>query len=414
MTMTPDPSVKPMKIVHIEDFFHPDAGYQVNLLSRLQVKDGHNVTVVTAEIDKIPSFLTAFFGKENIKEKDEKFYKTTGVKIIRVPLIGFCSGRAIFYPRIFKIVDALDPDVAFVHSEDTFTGMQFIWRSSKLKYPIVLDCHMLEMASVNRFRKLFRLFYRAFITPIIVKRNIPLIRVVDTDYVEKCLGIPLEHTTLLSFGTDTDYFRPNKNSKKALCERYEISEDSFVVLYAGKLDIYKGGVFLAEAIKERFVTGSNKNIAFIIIGNTEGEYGQRVEALFSASENKIVRLPTQTYFDLAKFYQGADLSVFPKQCSMSFFEAQSCGLPVLLEINEINVQRVNFNNGILFNPEDIEDFRLKVAQLVDMPATQYAEMRQNARNYIVENYDYVPIARQFTKVLESTLSPSRGILPRKA
>ena len=55
-----------MKIVHVEDFIHPEAGYQVNLLSRLQQLDGHQVTIVTAELEKIPSFLTSFFGKEDI------------------------------------------------------------------------------------------------------------------------------------------------------------------------------------------------------------------------------------------------------------------------------------------------------------------------------------------------------------
>jgi len=147
-----------MKIVHIEDFFHPDAGYQVNLLSRIQVRDGHDVTVVTAELDKIPNFLTAFFGTEDISGKDERFFKATGVKVIRVPLITFRSGRAIFYPKIFNVVDTLNPDVAFVHSEDTFTGMQFIWRSQRLKYPIVLDCHMLENGFRKQISKGFQIF----------------------------------------------------------------------------------------------------------------------------------------------------------------------------------------------------------------------------------------------------------------
>ena len=44
-----------MHFVHVEDFFHPDAGYQVNLLSRLQVLQGHRVTIVTAELERMPN-----------------------------------------------------------------------------------------------------------------------------------------------------------------------------------------------------------------------------------------------------------------------------------------------------------------------------------------------------------------------
>jgi hypothetical protein len=46
-----------MKIVHIEDFLHPDAGYQLNSLAPLQRAQGHDVTIVTGELDKIPEDL---------------------------------------------------------------------------------------------------------------------------------------------------------------------------------------------------------------------------------------------------------------------------------------------------------------------------------------------------------------------
>jgi glycosyltransferase involved in cell wall biosynthesis len=403
-----------MRIVHVEDFFHPDAGYQVNLLSRLQTLDGHQVTVVTAELQKIPSFLTAFFGKDNIPEKDAAFERETGVKIVRVPIFGFWSGRAIFYPRVFKKVAAAQPDVVFVHGEDTFTGMSFITLAKRLKYPLVLDCHMLEMASQNRFREQFRAFYRRFITPIILRENIPLIRVVDSDYVQKCLGIPLSHTDLLSFGTDTAHFSPNAQARQALRAQYGFGQDAFLVLYAGKLDETKGGKFLAEAVAAKFPEARGRPIELLVVGNADGAYGAEVEKLFAGSANKLVRLPTQRYFDLAKFYQAADLAVFPKQCSMSFFEAQSCGVPILFEENEINVQRAQANNAFLFQAGSVQGFRQQIERLASLPESQYAEIGNNARNYVLANYDYVPIARRFTAVLERALAAWRSKKPMAA
>ena len=50
-----------MRIVQIEDFFHPNAGYQVNILSKYFSKAGHDVTIVTAELEKLPEYLTGFF-----------------------------------------------------------------------------------------------------------------------------------------------------------------------------------------------------------------------------------------------------------------------------------------------------------------------------------------------------------------
>lgn len=395
-----------MKITHVEDFFHPDAGYQVNLLSRIHQADGHDVTIVTAELDKMPSFLTAFFGKDSIPQKDLAFARETGVRILRVPLIGFYSGRAIFYPRVFKTVSSLTPDVVFVHGETSLTGILFVLFSRWLKYPIVLDSHMLEMASLNRFREYFRAFYRRFITPIILRNNIPLIRVVDSDYVQKYLGIPLAHTDLLSFGTDTKYFSPNREVRNTVRTKFGLGEDTFLVLYAGKLDQTKGSGFLSAAIQLKFSSESSRSrsIVFLIIGSSDGEYGAEIEREFQNSENRVIRLPTQRYYDLAQYYQAADLAVFPRQCSMSFFEAQSCGLPILFEENEINNKRASFENAFLFEPGNLEDFRSKILSLSASPAAWYANIRSNARNHVLHNYDYVPIAKRFTDVFERAIS----------
>lgn len=387
-----------MKIVHVDDFTHPDAGYEINLLSRLQVKQGHEVTIVTSELDKLPATLTDFFGTHNIAERDERFHREAGVRIIRIPLHGYYSGRAIFYRKIYATIADLSPDVVFVHGMESLTGMEFTLFSNSLPYPIVLDSHSVEMASVNRLREYFRIFYKNFIAPVIVKRGIPVIRIVDSDFVEKCLGVPISRTALLSFGTDTDFFRPDRNARARFREQHCISQDAFVVLYAGKLDAAKGGQFLADAIQERLPV-DGREIVFVVIGNTAGDYGDQVEKTFVASANHVIRLPTQRYADLALFYQGADLALFPRQCSVSFFEAQSCGVPVLFEENEINRQRTAYGNATIFNPGDIADFREKLVSLCKMPDAEYSQMSANARRYVVDNYNYVPIAQKFTDVL---------------
>jgi glycosyltransferase involved in cell wall biosynthesis len=390
-----------MKIIHLEDFIHPDTGYQVNLLGRLQVRQGHTVEVVTGEIKKIPPELTAFFGRDDIEGRDARFERETGVKIHRVPLFGFYSGRAIFRPiKVIRKVLSLKPSVLFVHGEDTLTGIIFILISRWLPFPIVLDCHMLEMASMNKYREYFRSFYKTFITPIILKRKIPLIRVVDSDFVHKCLGIPLSHTDLLSLGTDTDLFRPDVEQRMKVRTELGLSQDSFLILYAGKLDETKGGKLLSEALQSKLEVKTGKKIEFLIIGNTVGEYGREVEAQFAESENKIVRLPTQRYFDLAKYYQAVDLAVYPKQCSMSFFEVQACGVPVLFEENEINDQRSQFGNAFLFKPNAVDEFRKKIIEISSMNTEQIAMIGNNARDYVVEIYDFLPIAQKYTDVLQ--------------
>ena len=68
-----------MKIVNVEDFFHPDAGYQINILSKYLVALGHEVIIITSQMDKVSTSLTSFFGKENIEEREKKYSNRYGV-----------------------------------------------------------------------------------------------------------------------------------------------------------------------------------------------------------------------------------------------------------------------------------------------------------------------------------------------
>ena len=91
-----------MKIVHIEDFFHPDAGYQVNILSKFQTSNGHKVTIVTSIMDKIPLRLKSFFGYSDIDERDKEFTHRTKVNILRVPISSATPSIFCFITRKMK------------------------------------------------------------------------------------------------------------------------------------------------------------------------------------------------------------------------------------------------------------------------------------------------------------------------
>lgn len=386
-----------MRVVHIEDFFHPNAGYQINILPKYMVKRGIETYILTSEIDLVPETLTSFFGKQNIEKFDKDFEDKTGVKIIRVPVKRFISNRAVFTKEINKKIRDLKPDVLYVHGNDTLIGITSILRSNRLNCALITDSHMLEMASTNKFNKLFRFFYRHVVTPKIIKNDITVIRTQNDDYVEKHLGIPLTQSPWISYGSDTLLFHPDKDVRNKFREKYEIGENDFVVLYAGKLDESKGGLFLANSIEKKF--NCQKKVIFFIVGNTSGEYGIEIEKTFKTSKNRIIRFPTQKYVDLAKFYQTADLVVFPKQCSLSFYDAQACGLPVLSENNNVNIERCSFGNGWNFKKGDIQDFRAKIEMVVNMDRREYLKIAKNAYRFIIEKYDYEDKAREYESIL---------------
>ena len=388
-----------MKIVHIEDFFHPDAGYQINILSKYLKSLGNEVTIVTSEMDKIPEALTSFFGCENIEQRDAEYEKNYGVKIIRLPLKAFVSGRAVFKRGLLKVIKACNPDILYVHGNDTFTGMWALLNRKKYGCPLIMDSHMLEMASKNKFRKLYRWVYRTIFTPIIVKNKIQVIRTQDDPYVEKDLGIPLLQAPWISYGSDTMLFHPDQGCKKRFRTEQGISDDALIVVYAGKLIESKGGKLLAETFAKKFPV--DREIVLAAVGNTSGDYGNEVEDIFQKSENRIIRFPTQKYQDLAYYFQIADLAVFPKQCSLSFYDVQACGLPVLSEDNNINIDRCSHQNGWTFRNGNMEDFREKIIEIANMDETEYKKVSENAYRYILDNYNYEDKAREYEAVIKA-------------
>ena len=69
-----------MKIVNVVDLFHPDAGYENNVLSKYMVKFGHEYTIITTDLP-MPG---GAFEQTDIQEKDKKYASSTGVNVIRL------------------------------------------------------------------------------------------------------------------------------------------------------------------------------------------------------------------------------------------------------------------------------------------------------------------------------------------
>lgn len=387
-----------MKIVQVEDFFHPDAGYQVNILSKYFVSFGHEVTIITAMMDIIPETLTAFFGANDIEKKDKDYSEKYNVKIIRLQAKKYISGRVIFdTKKLVQTINQEQPDIIFAHGNDTFTSIQIIRHHNYFNCPIVSDSHMVSIASENRFRNLFRKAYRRLVTPIIRREEIPVIRTADDPYVRDAFNIPLEQAPLISFGSDTLLFHPDEHIKSQKRKELDISEDTFVIVYAGKLDESKGGRLLAELTCKEIIW--NRKVQFVVVGNTvENDYGKEVEALFEDSKTTL-RFPTQKYQDLAQFYQLADLAIIPRQCSLSIYDMQACGLPVLAEDNSINKQRLSYGNGWVFKSGDLNDMAHKLQEITEMPDDDFKAVSKNANNNIIDNYDYSERAKEYEKVL---------------
>lgn len=392
-----------MRIVHIEDYFKPTMGYQINIIPAYQVKQGHEVIIVSGYLSS--SYMSG--GNNLINQMtrcDKEYEERTGVKVIRVGAKRMISNRMIFHNNIIKLVNDLKPDIVYVHGNDTFIGIKYILQSGRLPYPLVTDSHMLEMASRNKFKKIFRMLYRMFVTPQIIKNQIKVIRTQNDNFIEINYGIPLKQAPFISYGSELELFHPNESTKITFRNEYNIQHDSVIFMYAGKITADKGGLLLAETFRENFKNTRGKEAILLLIGDTDNEYGKKVDALLNISQNRIIKFKAQNYRKLPEFYQVADVALFPKQCSLSFYDVQACGLPVISEANNINIERNSNGNGLNFNIDDVNDFRRKIIEILELSDEEFSKMEKNSINYIKNNYNYKDIAEKYTNVLKEELT----------
>lgn len=390
-----------MRIVQIEDFFHPDAGYQINILSKEWSRQGHEVYIITANPKHLPPNLLQFFDFDEINEKDKLYQNKYNVKILRVDTICRISNRIIFKKNIFKLVKSLNPSILYVHGNDTYIGILASLKMNKFDFPLILDTHMVDMASNNKLNKLFYFFYRKFITPILKKKNTYIIRTADVNYIFDKFDYPQNLSPNLGFGSDISVFHPNNNIKSIKRKEMGIPADSFVFIYAGKLDETKGGLFLSNCLLKKIET--NKDLTFVIIGNCNSSKCDEIESNFSMSENRLIRLSTQTYESLGDLFRIGDVAIFPKQCSLTYYDMQASALPVILEDNEVNKSRINMENGILFETNDMESFRKSIIKYANMGDDEFIKHSNNSLNHIIQKYDYSKIAKKYLEYIEISI-----------
>ena len=391
-----------MRILHIDETFHPNFGYQCNPLAKFQSKAGHEVFILAPEAKYIHPVYHSFgeYG-ENLENDDKVYEAATGVKIVRVRGKGFVSSRLIYVGKeLYKAIEDINPDVMLVHCVETLTAMR-VMRKYKKRYPMTFDSHMLSMASQNKFAKIYEMAYRRLITSQIKKNKYTIIKTQNDDYVTSHLGIPEEQTKFISFGTDTVLFSPDKSVRQAFLNEYGLSEDTFIISSTGKMSQSKGGKLFADTFSKKFDT--DRPVAVVVVADFSGEYEQGVKKQLDESENKMIFFPVQKYLELARFYQIADVTVFPKQCSMSFYDAQSCACPVISEKGHVNEERNSHGNGLCFDCDSVEDFREKIQSMINMPAEDIEKMRQNSYEFVSKNYSYDVIAAQYTEVLNDAV-----------
>ena len=170
-------------------------------------------------------------------------------------------------------------------------------------------------------------------------------------------------------------------------------DGSFV--YIGRLDAYKGILFLLDAWIE------NRKQHLYIFG--DGQHKEDV--LKTASENPYIHyMGFQSKETLVKYLSRATALIFPSECLESFglviIEAYACGTPVLCTDigNQAELVRKH-QAGSLFAVGDQESFNRAIADVTE----NFETMSRNAREAYLIMYTPEANYQQLEKIYQTVL-----------
>ncbi len=230
-------------------------------------------------------------------------------------------------------------------------------------------------------------------------------------YVERCdwtLGGPADTSrkrngngrfSVLRRGIDKQCFHPSQRDRARLQQQFGIAPESFVLLYAGRLDPDKSVMTAAHAARRLRQQDLPVHIVFAGDGTQKTEIRETL--------NGAASLPgAMRQEELAWLYASADLFVFPSRNEVMpnvLVEAQACGLPLLVSAVGGSAQFVkSAQDGASIESDDAEDWAAQIAAFYrDRAALK--QMSKRARRFIEAQWpswrdvlreDLLPVWRQ--------------------
>ena len=169
---------------------------------------------------------------------------------------------------------------------------------------------------------------------------------------------------VISNGINTEEFKPLAIDN--FCERFNIPEDAFKLLFVGRLFPEKSVDTIIRAIP--YIIKKDKNIHIMIVGS--GHLRQKLEKLAKDLDvdNYVTFLGLVSEEDKIFAYNACDIFILPSLAElegMVVLEAMACGKPIIISDAKMSASRFFVNgNGFLFETKNPEDLATKALQLI--------------------------------------------------
>ena len=376
-----------MKIVHISlsGAYTDNLSYQENYLSKYHQKMGLDTYLIASEwmYDDNGNYT---------KCKKQEYVDDFGVKVIRLKMKG---EDRIDKPirRYYGLMDALErinPDIIFHH------GCQSVEEKTVIKYckknknvVLYVDNHAdfsnsaSTWLSKNIQHKILWRWFAKRINPYVKKFYGVLPARVD--FLVDLYGLPKEKVELLVMGADDDLVSKadTPELKHTVRAQYNISDDDFLIMSGGKIDLFKQQVlYLMDAVNEI----QNPKVKLIVFGSVVDELKEEVAKRCS---DKVQYIGWIKSVDSYKHFAASDLVVFPGRHSVFWEQVAGQGIPMIIKYWNGTTHVECGGNTILLKDDSVNE----ISKAITMSIDNYSSMK-NAAEANRSKFMYGEISRK--------------------
>jgi len=372
-----------LKIVHIITRLILGGAQENTLITcKLLAKRGHDVTLITGPA---------------IGPEGELFNQTKGqdYKVIVIDRLRRAINPLndiVSYFKIKKLLRQLQPDIVHTHSAKAgilgrFAGYRLKGKWSENLPAVVHTIH--GLAFHNYQSQWLNKFYIA-IEKSAAKRTVFFISVADAMTAQATavgIGRPEQFITAYSAIKEDDFLEPiSEERKRDFRRKYEINEDSIVLITIARLFMLKGHEYIIESAKQLSERFERCVWLFVGDGNLSEHFKQQVRELGLAEKVKFTGLLPPSQIPLA--IQSSDILV---HCSLreglarTLPQAMLCGRPTVSFDVDGAREVVNENTGRLIEPKNVEQLTKACAELIEDKDLRM-KLGENGRESVKEKF----------------------------
>jgi glycosyltransferase involved in cell wall biosynthesis len=327
--------------------------------------------------------------------------ETGGAKHIKLPLAS--KNPLVMIKNIFAIKDIIKKyNVDIVHARSRAPAWSAYFATHKTAAKFVTTFH-----GTYSFKFIFKRFYNSIMTKGI--KVVAVSNFVKSHILEnyKCASSKIK---VIHRGVDENKFNAEKISSKDIKKfksELDINESTPIIFMPARITRWKGQDLLFKALRNI----AEMDFVCVIAGSygKSGEYFNELQNLLVVTGlYKKVRFIGDA-INLPVLYAASDVVINASRRAETFgrisIEAQSMGKPIIATAIGGSIETIiNGETGFLFPVDDEKQLASSIQKILNMSASEKAEIALKARKNIVDNFTLHKMCEETIAIYKEVLA----------